>query len=61
MYHSAAVCTSGISNGMLIVFGGRSNASGALNDAWGLCRHRDGRWDWVNAPTRNKIVPTERY
>ena len=52
VYHSASVCNSGISSGMVIVFGGRSGTGNqdALDDSWGLCRHRDGRWDWVKAP-----------
>jgi hypothetical protein len=48
VYHSAALCTTGTANGMMVVFGGRTSDQSALNDAWGLRRHRDGRWDWVN-------------
>ena len=47
---------------MMVVYGGRketkkdqnnserdSNVS-ALNDIWGLRKHRDGSWDWVTPP-----------
>ena len=47
VYHSAAYCQSGSANGMIVVFGGRSLDQTAMNDSWGLRRHRDGRWDWV--------------
>lgn len=50
VYHSAAVCNTGSANGMMVIFGGRNNDQSALNDTWGLRRHRDGRWDWVKAP-----------
>jgi len=32
---------------MLVTFGGRGADQAALNDTWGLRRHRDGNWDWV--------------
>jgi hypothetical protein len=35
---------------MMVLFGGRTIDQSALNDTWGLRRHRDGRWDWVLAP-----------
>jgi protein phosphatase len=35
---------------MLVVFGGRTTDQSALNDTWGLRKHRDGRLDWVKAP-----------
>ncbi len=56
VYHSAAVCSMGSANGMMIIFGGRTSDQSALNDTWGLRRHRDGRWDWVKAPYRNTSV-----
>jgi protein phosphatase len=47
---------------MVVVFGGRSNDSNALNDTWGLRRHRDGRWDWVKAPYKgDRENPIGRY
>ena len=62
VYHSAAHCQSGSANGMIVVFGGRSIDSTAMNDSWGLRRHRDGRWDWVRAPYKqDKELPLGRY
>lgn len=47
---------------MMVIFGGRTSDSSALNDTWGLRRHRDGRWDWVPAPYKtNSEIPTYRY
>jgi len=47
---------------MVVIFGGRSNDQVALNDTFGLRRHRDGRWDWVRAPSKlEKEQPTGRY
>lgn len=53
VYHSSALCTTGSANGMMVTFGGRTADQSALNDTWGLRRHRDGRWDWVKAPYKN--------
>ena len=50
VYHSAAVCTYGGANGMMVVFGGRRKDGHHLNDMWGLRRHRSGVWDWMKAP-----------
>lgn len=63
VYHSAAHCQSGAATGMIVIFGGRSgDRQDALNDAWGLRKHRDGRWDWVKAPYHhNGIQPKARY
>lgn len=62
VYHAAAVCVSGTANGMLIVFGGRTTDQSALNDAWGLRKHRDNSWDWLKAPYRpGRVVPLGRY
>jgi protein phosphatase len=35
---------------MIVIFGGRAGDTAALNDTWGLRRHRNGLWDWVRAP-----------
>ena len=32
--------------GMIVIFGGRSHNNMAMNDIWGLRKHRDGSWDW---------------
>lgn len=61
-YHSASLCTSGCATGMMVIFGGRSADQTLLNDAWGLRKHRDGRWDWVVAPVRASTEPPlKRY
>lgn len=52
VYHSACVCNAGPAKGMMMVFGGRSPSQVALNDLWGLRKHRDGKWDWVKAPCK---------
>ena len=62
VYHSASLWITGSATGMMVIFGGRTSDSSALNDTWGLRRHRDGRWDWVPAPYKtNTNSPTFRY
>jgi len=62
VYHSASLCSHGSANGMMVIFGGRTADQSALNDAWGLRKHRDGRWDWLRAPYKNeKDAPIGRY
>lgn len=61
VYHAASVCTKGHASGMMILFGGRDGQEQALNDTWGLRRHRDGNWDWTKAPMQTNVVPKERY
>jgi len=62
VYHSASVCSTGSANGMMVVFGGRHVDQSALNDTWGLRRHRDDRWDWVKAPYKiASDSPIPRY
>ena len=40
---------------MLVIFGGRpQDRSQALNDIWGLRKHRDGSWDWTKAPPNSQ-------
>ena len=48
---------------MVVVFGGRTSDQTAMNDSWGLRRHRNGLWDWVKAPYKNadKETPACRY
>lgn len=47
---------------MMVVFGGRTTDQSALNDTWGLRKHRDGRLDWVKAPYKSGgEVPNARY
>ena len=64
VYHAAALCQTGSANGMMVVFGGRTTDGSALNDTWGLRKHRDGRWDFVKGPYRNSSasdMPKYRY
>ena len=42
MYHAASVCKYGGAAGMMIIYGGRSDTGTALNDTWGLRKHRNG-------------------
>ena len=56
-YHSAALCTFGSAQGMMVIFGGRSGTQAPLADTWGLRKHRDGRWDWVVAPYKQHTEP----
>eukprot|EP00914_Ancora_sagittata_P024837 GHVO01049559.1.p1 GENE.GHVO01049559.1~~GHVO01049559.1.p1 ORF type:complete len:879 (-),score=113.27 GHVO01049559.1:304-2940(-) len=61
VYHSAEICKEGPANGMMVVFGGRTTEGSSLRDAWGLRQHRDGRWDWVEAPTKKGTPPDARF
>lgn len=61
VYHSADVCREGPAAGMMVVFGGRAPENRSLKDTWGLRRHRDGRWDWVEAPTKRGQPPEPRF
>ena len=45
-------------DGLLLLCGGRGADSAPLADAFGLARHRDGRWEWAAAPGE---APTARY
>eukprot|EP00873_Tetraselmis_striata_P045630 jgi/Tetstr1/465894/TSEL_010511.t1 len=45
-------------DGLLLVCGGRDSGGTPLNDAYGLARHRDGRWEWAVAPGQ---MPSGRY
>lgn len=58
---SLQVCREGPASGMLVIFGGRDSNSRSLCDAWGLRQHRDGRWDWLEAPCRKHTIPEARY
>jgi protein phosphatase len=61
LYHAAGLCSKGNAQGMMIIFGGRDSTENALNDTWGLRRHRDGRWDWIAAPQSKTDPPVNRY
>lgn len=61
VYHSADLCREGPAAGMMVVFGGRTPDNRSLRDTWGLRQHRDGRWDWVEAPTKRGQPPEPRF
>lgn len=61
MYHSSCVCRYGGAAGMIIVYGGRSDTGNALNDTWGLRKHRNNKWDWVKAPYAVNYSPIKRF
>lgn len=62
VYHSAALCSAGSSNGMMVIFGGRTAAKDPAYDTWGLRRHRNGSWDWMRAPYKpTSEAPIGRY
>lgn len=46
MYATAAARN----DGLLLLCGGRDESGVPLGDAYGLARHRDGRWEWATAP-----------
>lgn len=45
-------------DGLLLLCGGRDAASVPIANAYGLAKHRDGRWEWAMAPG---ISPSPRY
>jgi protein phosphatase len=47
VYATSSICKQGKTKGMIMLFGGRDAEGLALNDTWGLRRHRDGSWEWV--------------
>jgi hypothetical protein len=62
VYHSAALCYTGVASGMMVIFGGRNTQSEPINDIWGLRKHRDGTWEWVKAPCKaSSKQPTARF
>ena len=47
---------------MMLIFGGRDGGENALNDTWGLRKHRDGKWDWAQAPNyKTDFFPKHRF
>lgn len=46
------------SDGLLLLCGGRDASSAPLASAYGLAKHRDGRWEWAIAPG---VSPSSRY
>lgn len=59
LYHTTELGIYGSCAGMIVVFGGRDANKKALDDLWGLRRHRNGVWDWIK-PRVNKekqVIP----
>ncbi|XP_031488559.1 serine/threonine-protein phosphatase BSL1 isoform X2 [Nymphaea colorata] len=46
------------SDGLLLLCGGRDASGVPQSDAYGLLRHRDGKWEWTLAPG---VPPSPRY
>ena len=62
VYHTSCIWRSANKVDMVLMFGGRNAKNVALNDMWGLRRHKNNVWDWVKAPTKNEqFLPMERY
>lgn len=62
VYHSTCIWKSANRGDMILLFGGRNGQNAALNDMWGLRRHKNGVWDWILAPSKNNsVIPVERY
>ena len=62
VYHTSCIWRSVNKVDMVLMFGGRNNKNLALNDMWGLRRHKNNVWDWVKAPIKNEsYVPLDRY
>ena len=61
LYHSCDICHSGNCEGMMIIFGGRDSKENALNDIWGLIKHRNGTWSWEKAEVKNEYQMKARY
>lgn len=56
--HSMYAAAAARSDGLLLLCGGRNAQGTPLGDAYGLARHRDGRWEWAAAPGE---MPIARY
>ncbi|MCQ2818096.1 MAG: hypothetical protein MJ252_12590, partial [archaeon] len=60
-YHTMGVIKSGKAKGMLLLFGGRNNEGQPLNSAYGLRKHRNDTWEWIDVPNRSNYNPIKRY
>lgn len=62
VYHSGCIWRANTKMEMLLIFGGRAGNGDPLNDLWGLRRHNNGDWDWIEAPYKSNCEkPGERY
>ena len=57
MYATAAAR----SDGLLLLCGGRDAEGIPLGDAYGLARHRDGRWEWAAAPGVKSLLHSSQH
>ena len=48
-------------DGLLLLMGGRDASATPLSDAYGLVRHRDGRWEWTTAPSGSPVCPRYQH
>jgi protein phosphatase len=47
---------------MMVIHGGRPLGCQSLGDTWGLRRHRNGKWGWIQAPTKETSAkPSVRF
>lgn len=61
VYHAVSIWKSPKKGDMVLLFGGWDSKSKALNDLWGLRRHKNGLWDWILAPHKEGIPPISWY
>ena len=61
IYHTLSIIHSGKAKGMIILFGGRTKEKKALNDCWGLRKHRNNTWEWIRAPNISNYIPIRRF
>lgn len=54
VYHASTLWKAEKKFDMVLIFGGRNAKNLALNDLWGLRKHKTGTWEWVMAPTKNE-------
>lgn len=60
VYHSSTIWKNEDKGDMVLIFGGRNPDGIALNDLWGLRKHKNGVWDFIEAPA-GKNKPICRY
>ena len=61
LYHTMGIIKAGKAKGMIILFGGRNINKKALNDCWGLRKHRNGNWEWIIAPKKGNGGAIKRF
>ena len=61
IYQTLSIIKQGKAKGMIILFGGRTKEKKAMNDCWGLRKHRNNTWEWIKAPNIGDYVPVRRF